>query len=251
LVRAALSSAASIESALVNYELSHQKWIADAMVMTNEVHPAWEALRDHADPSRRSPGSTAVGRWKLFAEKVIALARLFEKYRGDRMRLVELERPDQPAWSIALSVYRLAIEDKNAANVIAAIMQKSSRLVRVGRWVEKHVRRDVPIALFPFLTPVAVPPRDWRPTRPPDADPDRGAILIGDDLRLLEALKEAHPRAVLISDLEIAVTISRRTLPGRLKYLIEKGLAWKPRGPRKGTAISAEGISLLTSLTVR
>jgi hypothetical protein len=64
-------------------------------------------------------------------------------------------------------------------------------------------------------------------------------------LAVLTALREAQPKLLKNVEIETAAHLSKQTVTNTLTYLIGKNLAARPRGDRKGAAITAEGIALL------
>lgn len=70
---------------------------------------------------------------------------------------------------------------------------------------------------------------------------DAGVTLTADELVVLEALCESHPRRLLLIDLETKTRFTSKTVRGHLDRLIELGLAVRPSGKRQGATATPEG----------
>ncbi|VTS01857.1 unnamed protein product [Gemmata massiliana] len=65
------------------------------------------------------------------------------------------------------------------------------------------------------------------------------------ELKILRELKTQHPLLLKNVDLEVATDLSKQTVGHAVIALVEKGLAARPNGGRKGVAITPGGIALL------
>ncbi|HYV35513.1 MAG TPA: hypothetical protein VE988_07410 [Gemmataceae bacterium] len=74
---------------------------------------------------------------------------------------------------------------------------------------------------------------------PPDISVD------DEDIGILNALHEQAPRLCTLYDLETNANVARKTAGARLKKLIDRGLATRPNGEKRGATITAEGQELL------
>jgi hypothetical protein len=103
------------------------------------------------------------------------------------------------------------------------------------------------LAAFDFSWQPAAENDPHRPPSPPEGE-DTLPAVDGDDIKILAQLCKAAPRLLNNYALESETRISRKTVGTRLKRLIEAGLAHRPKGDRKGAAITQKGIDLLAKL---
>jgi DNA-binding MarR family transcriptional regulator len=78
-----------------------------------------------------------------------------------------------------------------------------------------------------------------------ETDRRGGASLTAEEFALLTALDNAAPQTMKMADLEADVDLSRQTIGPCLCRLRQLGLVSRPRGERKGHAITAEGVAVL------
>ncbi len=71
--------------------------------------------------------------------------------------------------------------------------------------------------------------------------------LTENERRVLRILAEARDATMLLADIEARVPISRRTLGPILTDLRNRGLTSRPKGPRRGEAITSQGLDTLRS----
>jgi hypothetical protein len=67
-------------------------------------------------------------------------------------------------------------------------------------------------------------------------------------LAVLKALDEAHPRLLKNVEIEAATRLSKTTVGAAVRVLIDRGLAGRPEGERKGVAITLAGKEVLSRI---
>lgn len=77
-------------------------------------------------------------------------------------------------------------------------------------------------------------------SRPADSPP-----IDETELAVLRALRDKHPLLTKNVDIEAAADLSKQTVGEVVTALIDKGLATRPQGERKGVVLTAEGLALV------
>jgi DNA-binding MarR family transcriptional regulator len=102
---------------------------------------------------------------------------------------------------------------------------------------------DVPVMPRELLERLETAARKLLPggIRPPADVP---LALDPEDWLVLDHLGTIYPRTILLTDLANAVRLSTRTLGPLVKCLIDRGLAERSQGERKGCAITLRGLEV-------
>ncbi len=75
---------------------------------------------------------------------------------------------------------------------------------------------------------------------------EESIALTDEQLVVLRALRDAHPSASMLSDLETNTRITRKTIAAAVKQLTELGLAQRPpKTQRKGYAVTNKGLLVI------
>jgi hypothetical protein len=69
-----------------------------------------------------------------------------------------------------------------------------------------------------------------------------------EDLNILRALLKSKPQLLTQDVIEAEAEVSRRTISGRIQYLLSAGLVHQPRGEKSGTTITKAGEALLRQI---
>jgi hypothetical protein len=90
-------------------------------------------------------------------------------------------------------------------------------------------------------------PQASEPVNDTTASGDTGPTpcLDAGELAVLTVLRDAHPKLLLNVDIVAAVELSKQTVDNAVKELLGKKLIHRPKGKRKGTTVTAEGIALV------
>jgi hypothetical protein len=128
-------------------------------------------------------------------------------------------------------------QERDLGYVVRELYELDRDGVTAGIW--RHICDRAPEIAQSFRAATLQPPNTGPGTMGVDKE----------DLLILRALKELHPRLLTQDQIESHSRVSRRTISSKMEHLRDTHrLVGQPNGPKKGTTITQAGLELLKQL---